>query len=298
MEEGIRINKYLSEAGVCSRREADRRLELGHIRIGERTAEKGDRVLPGQQVYFCGKPVRKEEEAIILLVHKPVGVVCTTEKREKNNIINFLQYPKRIYPVGRLDKNSSGLLLMTNQGALVNKIMRAGNMHEKEYIVTVHKPITPEFLEGMAGGVPLADLDVVTRKCQVEKLGTRTFRIVLTQGLNRQIRRMCEYFEYRVVALKRVRIMNLELGDLEVGTYRKIAASELAELEKELRFSGSEPVIPDKPGNRENHKNQPERRQKNQDINRKPRNQDSNGKQTGGQGQGWRESRRKRDGTR
>lgn len=293
LEEGIRINKYLSEAGVCSRREADRRLELGHIRIGERIAERGDRVLPGQQVYFCGKPVQKEEEAIVLLVHKPVGIVCTTERREKDNIINFLQYPKRIYPIGRLDKNSSGLLLMTNQGALVNKIMRAGNMHEKEYIVTVHKPVTPEFLRGMAGGVPLAELDVVTRKCRVEKLGIRTFRIVLTQGLNRQIRRMCEYFQYRVVALKRVRIMNLELGDLEVGTYREITGPELAELEKKLQHSSNAPVSPEE---------QAEKGYKQERGNAREKWAGGQGnareKQAGGQGQQWRKGRQKKDGTR
>ena len=240
--EGIRINKFLSESGVCSRREADRQVEAGNVSIDGRPAVMGDKVWPGQQVIFCGKLVRREEEPILLLVNKPVGIVCTAEKREKNNIVDYLHYPKRIYPVGRLDKDSGGLLLMTNQGDLVNKIMRAGNYHEKEYIVTVNRPVTEEFLRGMAGGVPLKELKTMTRPCPVEKLGPKTFRIVLTQGLNRQIRRMCEYFGYRVEKLTRVRIMNLMLGDLAPGTYRKITDQELAELKKLLRFSKSESV--------------------------------------------------------
>lgn len=240
--EGIRINKYLSEAGVCSRREADRQVMLGNVSISGKTAAMGDRVKPGQQVVYCGKPVTKEEQEILLLVNKPVGIVCTAEKREKDNIIDFIAYPKRIYPVGRLDKESSGLLLMTNQGDLVNKIMRAGNMHEKEYLVTVNKPVTESFLRGMAGGVPLKDIDATTRKCKVTRTGEKTFRIILTQGLNRQIRRMCEYFDYRVVALKRIRIMNLELGDLKPGTYREITPKELARLKDCIRHSSSETV--------------------------------------------------------
>ena len=241
-QEGTRITTFLSEAGVCSRREADRRLAMGEILIDGRRARPGDRVLPGQQVVFCGQPVTPEEEKILLLVHKPVGIVCTAEKQEKNTIIDFLQYPKRIYPVGRLDKDSSGLLLMTNQGELVNKIMRAGNMHEKEYIVTVNRPITPKFLQGMAGGVPLKEFKTITRECRVQQLDTRVFRIVLTQGLNRQIRRMCEFFDYRVVELCRVRIMNLRLGDLKPGTYRRITPREEGELMELLKGSSSESV--------------------------------------------------------
>ncbi len=246
MTEGIRINKFLSEAGVCSRREADRQIEAGNVTIDDRKAETGSRVLPGQKVRYMGKTVRKEEERILLAVHKPVGIVCTAEKREKNNIVDFIQYPKRIYPVGRLDKDSSGLILMTNQGEIVNKMMRAGNMHEKEYIVKVHKPVTEPFLRGMAGGVPLVELGVTTRKCFVEKLGKREFRIILTQGYNRQIRRMCEYFGYRVEELKRVRIMNILLGDLEPGTYRKVTEEEYLELQKMIAHSKNTPVIPKK----------------------------------------------------
>lgn len=244
--EAVRINKFLSEAGVCSRREADRQVLAGKVKIDGKTAGMGEKVLPGQTVVFCGKPVRKEEAEILLAVNKPVGIVCTTQKKEKNNIVDFLQYPKRIYPVGRLDKDSSGLLLMTNQGEIVNKMMRAGNLHEKEYEVTVDKNITSDFIRGMANGVLLKELDAVTRKCKVWQTGKKTFRIILTQGLNRQIRRMSEYFGYRVTALNRIRIMNIELGGLKPGTYRVVAGAELRELKRLIRDSSSETVIPKK----------------------------------------------------
>lgn len=246
MAEGIRINKFLSEAGVCSRREADRQIEAGNVTIDGRMAETGSRVLPGQEVCFLGKPVKKEEEMILLVVNKPVGIVCTAEKREKNNIVDFVNYPKRIYPVGRLDKDSSGLILMTNNGEIVNKMMRAGNMHEKEYIVTVNKPLSDSFLRGMAGGVPLVELGVTTRKCKVEKLGKRKFKIILTQGYNRQIRRMCEYFGYRVEELVRVRIMNISLGDLKEGTYRHVTKEEWGQLQKMIAHSKNTPIVPKK----------------------------------------------------
>lgn len=224
--DGIRINKYLSEAGVCSRREADRQIEAGHVLIDGKKAQMGDRVFPGQTVEFGGKKVSQEEEKILLVFHKPVGIVCTAEKREKNNIIDYINYPKRVYPVGRLDKDSEGLILLTNQGELVNKIMRAGNRHEKEYIVEVDRDITADFIKGMAGGVHLPELEVTTRKCQVRQLTKRSFNIILTQGYNRQIRRMCEVFGYKVTRLKRIRIMNIQLGDLKEGTYRKATAKE------------------------------------------------------------------------
>ena len=229
METGERINKYLSEAGVCSRREADRQLEQGNVWVNGFPAGVGDRVMPGDEVVFCGQPVKKEERRVLLLVNKPAGIVCTAQKREKNNIVDFLAYPIRVYPVGRLDKDSEGLLLMTNEGSLVNQILRARNFHEKEYLVTVNRPVTDAFLRGMAGGVPI--LDTMTRKCEVERTGKRSFRIVLTQGLNRQIRRMCEYFDYRVVSLKRVRIMNLQLGDLKTGSYREATEEEMRQLQ-------------------------------------------------------------------
>ena len=163
-ENGIRINKFLSEAGVCSRREADRQVELGNITIDGKVAKTGARVLPGQTVLFQGKKVSKEEEMILIAFHKPVGIVCTAEKREKNNVIDYINYPKRIYPVGRLDKDSEGLLLLTNNGDIVNKMMRSGNMHEKEYIVTVNRPVTESFIHGLANGVPLSELNTMTRK--------------------------------------------------------------------------------------------------------------------------------------
>lgn len=239
---GVRINKFLSEAGVCSRREADRKIENGEIRINDKIAVAGDKVMPEDVVYANGRPVEKEEEMVLLVLNKPVGVVCTAEKREKNNVIDFMKYPKRIYPIGRLDKDSEGLLLMTNNGELVNKIMRAGNMHEKEYIVTVNKPVSDSFVRGLAGGVPLVELNTTTRKCKVEKIANRKVRIVLTQGLNRQIRRMCEYFGYRVEKLERVRIMNIELGDLKTGQYREVTPEEYKKLMKMTESSSSAPI--------------------------------------------------------
>lgn len=239
---GVRINKFLSEAGVCSRREADRKIENGEITINDRVATTGDKVMPGDVVYVNGRPVQKEEEMVLLVLNKPAGIVCTAEKREKNNVIDFMKYPKRIYPIGRLDKDSEGLLLMTNNGEIVNKIMRAGNNHEKEYIVTVNKPVTDSFVRGLAGGVPLVDLNTTTRKCKVEKIANRKFRIILTQGLNRQIRRMCEYFGYRVEKLERVRIMNITLGDLPTGQYREVTPEEYSKLMKLTKESSSAPI--------------------------------------------------------
>ncbi len=237
MEGLVRINKYLSEAGVCSRREADRQIEMGRVSINGRMAVAGDKVSPLDVVMFGKEKVSKEEEIILLAVNKPTGIVCTAEKREKDNIVDFLDYPKRIYPIGRLDKTSHGLLLMTNQGDLVNKMMRSGNYHEKEYIVKVNRDVTNEFLQGMAKGVYLEDLAATTRPCKVEKVARRTFRIILTQGMNRQIRRMCEVFNYRVMDLKRVRIMNICLGDLKEGAYRKVTEEEWRVLQEQIKDS-------------------------------------------------------------
>lgn len=236
----IRINKYLSEAGVCSRRAADQLIEAGKVKVNGLTATIGTKVKNLDQVEVEGKVVRPESKMVLIAVNKPAGIVCTAEKREVNNIIDFINYPIRIYPIGRLDKESQGLILMTNNGDLVNKIMRAGNLHEKEYIVTVNKDVTEEFLEGMRNGVPI--LDTVTRPCVVEKVGKRKIRMILTQGLNRQIRRMCEYFDYRVIALKRTRIMNIELGDLKMGAYRFLTETENNQLMKELENSSSSPI--------------------------------------------------------
>lgn len=210
-EQSTRINKYLSEIGYCSRREADRLVQGGKVKINGKLAENGSQVTATDKILVHGKPVGKPPEKFVYLAfHKPIGIVCTTDqKREKNNIIDYIKYPTRIFPIGRLDKPSEGLILMTNDGDIVNKILRARNNHEKEYIVTVNKIITPEFIRRMREGVPI--LDTVTRKCEAERITAHSFRIVLTQGLNRQIRRMCEYLGYEVQNLKRIRIMNINL---------------------------------------------------------------------------------------
>ncbi len=240
-ETGVRINKYLSDAGICSRREADMVIASGKVTIDGMVAEMGSRVMPGQKVLYQGKEVKKQEKQVLIAFYKPVGIVCTTDtKREKDNVIDYIKYPERIYPIGRLDKESEGLLLLTNDGDIVNKILRAGNHHEKEYLVTVNKPITAEFLKGMAGGVPI--LDTVTKPCVIEQTGKCSFKIILTQGLNRQIRRMCEYFGYRVMTLKRVRIMHIQLGHLLPGTYRNLTDAELKRLEDVLKHSTGLPV--------------------------------------------------------
>ena len=227
--EKIRINKYLSEVGFCSRREADRLLEEGRITINGRVPELGTKVSDEDEIFVDGKTIKKvEEEFVYIAFNKPVGIVCTTDtKREKNNIVDYINHPKRIFPIGRLDKPSEGLILLTSDGDIVNKILRARNNHEKEYYVRVNKPITEKFLEKMRNGVPI--LDTVTKKCEVEKIDTMNFRIVLTQGLNRQIRRMCEHLGYEVKKLKRIRIMNIKL-DLPVGKWRDLTPQEVNEL--------------------------------------------------------------------
>jgi len=225
----IRINKYLSQAGVCSRRQADLLVEQGRITINGELAEMGSKVSPSDQVFKDGNLVKKEtEEKVYLAVNKPKGVVCTTNSKvENNNIVDFVNYPTRIFPIGRLDKMSEGLILMTNDGEIVNHILRARNYHDKEYLVTVDKTITDDFIYKMKNGVPI--LDTVTRKCEVEKLGDRSFKIILTQGLNRQIRRMCEALDYRVRTLKRTRIKNITL-DIEKGKYRPLTVREIKDL--------------------------------------------------------------------
>ena len=229
-QEGIRINKFLSEVGFCSRREADKLLEQGRITINGKIPELGTKVLPTDEVRVNGTLVtEKEEPKIYLAVNKPAGIECTTNQSVRGNIVDFINYPERIFPVGRLDKDSEGLIIMTNDGDIVNKILRARNNHEKEYIVTVNKTITDRFIQRMSAGVPI--LDTVTKECRVEKISSTTFRIFLTQGLNRQIRRMCEYFDYTVVALKRIRIINISL-DVPVGKYREITKAEMDELNR------------------------------------------------------------------
>ncbi|MEE1314928.1 MAG: 23S rRNA pseudouridine(2604) synthase RluF [Faecalimonas sp.] len=235
-----RLNKYLSEAGVCSRREADKLIVSGRVTVDGKVATTGMKVTEENLVCVGKKPVKPKNEMVLLAVNKPVGIVCTEEKREKHNIIDFLKYPTRITYIGRLDKDSEGLLLMTNNGDIINKMMRAGNAHEKEYKVTVNKPITEEFLQKMAAGVPI--LDTVTRRCRVEQIGKYKFRIILTQGLNRQIRRMCEALGYKVERLERVRVMNILLGDLKPGEYRKVTEEETKELFELIKDSSNESV--------------------------------------------------------
>ena len=227
-KEPVRLNKYLSEAGVCSRREADRLIESGRVTVDGERAQTGMRIVPGQVVKVGRKVVSKQDEMVVLAVNKPKGIVCTEERRERKSIVRFLDYPVRVTYIGRLDKDSHGLLLMTNNGDIINRMMRAANRHEKEYKVTVDHEITPEFLEKMASGVPI--LDTVTRPCEVRQIGKHTFSIILTQGLNRQIRRMCEALGYEVKDLVRVRVMNIRLGSLKEGEYREVTDEELDEL--------------------------------------------------------------------
>ena len=239
MDEKIRINKYLSDAGVCSRREADRLTEAGRVTVRGTVVSTGEKIFPDEEICIDGKPIKKQEKKILLLFHKPRGIVCSTkQQRNEMTVTEYLNYPVRIYPVGRLDKESEGLLLLTNQGDLVNRIMKAGNYHEKEYCVTVNKPVTEAFIQGMSSGVPI--LGTVTRPCKVIKTGKNSFRIILTQGLNRQIRRMCEYFGYKVTTLKRVRIMNLHIDGLEAGKYREIRPEERKQLEEMLSSAKTE----------------------------------------------------------
>lgn len=235
-----RINKYLSEIGYCSRREADRLIEEGRVKINGQVPQMGTKIQEGDQVTVDGQSVNPpSEEHVYLALNKPVGIVCTTDTaNEKDNIVDFIGHPRRIFHIGRLDKPSEGLILLTSDGDIVNKILRAGNNHEKEYVVTVNRPIDSEFIRQMSGGIPI--LDTVTAPCQVRQLGTKTFNIVLTQGLNRQIRRMCSYLGYEVVKLKRIRIMNIRL-DLPVGKWRDLTSSELSDIRSLLVDSKKTP---------------------------------------------------------
>lgn len=229
--EEIRLNKFLSDSGFCSRREADRLIEGRKVTVNSETAVMGQKVTLKDIVKVNGQIISREEEQIVIAFNKPVGVECTTDTGNPDNIVDYIGYPKRIYPIGRLDKNSQGLILLTNDGALVNHILKASNYHEKEYVVTVDKPIDNEFVQKMSSGVEI--LNQVTRPCKVTKVNKHTFHIVLTQGLNRQIRRMCEVLGYKVQKLKRIRIMNIYLGNLPRGAYRDVTDEELAQITKE-----------------------------------------------------------------
>ena len=240
-----RINKYLSEVGYCSRREADKLIEAGRVTVNGNIPEKGTKLLPNDDVYVDGKLITNtKKEFVYLAFNKPVGIVCTTDTRvEKDNIIDFINYSKRIFPIGRLDKPSEGLILLTDDGDIVNKILRASNNHEKEYIVTVDKPISQTFVERMSKGIYLQELKQTTRPCVVKKMSSNKFKIILTQGLNRQIRRMCSHLNYEVKTLKRVRIMNINLGSLSIGKYRELTKAEFSEL-TELISNSTKEFVP------------------------------------------------------
>ncbi len=234
-ENGIRLNKYISDCGVCSRRQADKLIEEGRVSVDGKQAVMGMQVMPSQDILVDGVRLKREEERIVLLYNKPVGVECTANRAVKDNIIDAVGYSKRIYPIGRLDKNSEGLILLTNDGELVNPMMKGCSCHEKEYHVAVNKPITTHFLEKMAGGIYLRELEKTTRPCKIFQTGNCTFQIILTQGLNRQIRRMCKECGYSVSCLKRVRVMNFQLGRLKVGEYRMANEQELRRLYELLK---------------------------------------------------------------
>lgn len=234
----VRLNKYISESGFTSRREADKLIESGKVKVNGETAVTGLKVSSGDVVEVCGKVIRNHQKPVYIALNKPVGITCTTESKVKGNIVDFVKHKQRIFPIGRLDKDSQGLIFLTNDGDIVNKILRAGNNHEKEYIVTVNKNINPEFIKEMSNGVPI--LGTVTKKCRVTQENKRTFRIILTQGLNRQIRRMCEYFGYTVTKLERVRIMNVKLGKLKIGQWRDLTPQELKEINNLIKSSKKE----------------------------------------------------------
>ncbi len=235
-----RLNKYISESGNCSRREADRYIEQGLVLINGKRAGIGDRVTAGDEVKVNGRLIEAQDnsELVLIALNKPVGIVSTTDEGEKDNIVDYVNHSTRVFPIGRLDKDSQGLIFLTNHGDLVNKILRAGNSHEKEYLVTVDKPITDEFIRGMGAGVPI--LGQKTKKCKVKKEAAMVFRITLVQGLNRQIRRMCEYFGYEVTKLERIRIMNVSLAGLPVGEWRDLTDDELIKLFDAIEASSSE----------------------------------------------------------
>ncbi|WP_201587529.1 23S rRNA pseudouridine(2604) synthase RluF [Psychrobacter jeotgali] len=241
-----RLNKYISESGMCSRRDADRFIEQGNVFINDKRASVGQQVVAGDRVKVNGQLIepREPDDFVFIVLNKPVGIVSTTESSEKNNIVDFVRHSVRIFPIGRLDKDSQGLIFLTSNGDLVNKVLRAGNNHEKEYLVTVNKPITDSFMEGLAGGVPI--LGRMTKKCPVTKVAPTVFNITLVQGLNRQIRRMCEYFGYEVVKLERTRIMNVNLKGIPVGDWRDLTPKELSVLLKSIEGSSSQDSTPAK----------------------------------------------------
>ena len=294
-----RLNKYISSSGICSRREADRFIEEGRVTINGKRATLGMRVLPGQKVKVNGSLIVNDVEPVYIAFNKPVGIVSTTDPQEKDNIVDFIRHQQRIFPVGRLDKDSQGLILLTNDGDIVNKILRAGNNHKKEYLVTVNRPITEEFLTKMAHGVPI--LDRVTRKCEIKMISPYIFHITLIQGLNRQIRRMCEYFNYEVTKLERIQIMHIKLGNLKQGYWRNLTEPELETLFDMIEDSEntvkqkSSPSKKSDSGKKDSEENGPESREKKSRIPKAAASSKSNasfaGQRAGGGQQKGRSSR-------
>jgi len=231
----LNLNKYISDTGICSRREAEKFIVAGRVKINGTVAVLGNRVREGDEVLLDNKPVKAKQKPLYIAFNKPVGITCTTERHIKENIIDYIKHPQRIFPIGRLDKPSEGLIFLTNDGNIVNKILRAGNNHEKEYTVAVNKPITDDFIRKMGNGIPV--LDQITKKCHVEKVSNFVFKIILTQGLNRQIRRMCEYLGYSVTSLRRDRIMNVSVDGIATGKWRYLTDGEISEIEKAVAAS-------------------------------------------------------------
>lgn len=234
-ENSVNLNKYISSTGICSRREAEKWITEGAVTINDKPTQLGNRVFEGDVVKINGKPLNAKPKTLYIAFNKPVGIVCTTDLKERKNIVDFINHTQRLFPIGRLDKPSQGLIFLTNDGDIVNKILRAGNNHEKEYIVSVRQPITSEFIQKMGGGLPI--LGTITKKCEVTKLSDYLFKIVLTQGLNRQIRRMCDYLNYEVTSLKRTRIMNVNLDGLKVGEWRELTEKEMLQINKMIADS-------------------------------------------------------------
>ena len=231
-DDSVSLNKYISQTGVCSRREADRLIEQGRVTLNGKVAGKGNRVVPGDSVDVDGERLKNRSKAVYIIFNKPIGITCTTDLKDKDNIISYIDHQQRIFPIGRLDKDSTGLILLTNDGDIVNRILRAENRHEKEYLVTVNRPISPEFVKNMMGGVRI--LGKKTKPCTVHKLGKTVFSIILVEGMNRQIRRMCETLGYRVKSLQRIRIMDIKLGKLKPGQWRNLTGHELSTLKSKL----------------------------------------------------------------
>lgn len=241
--DSTRLNKAISDSGYCSRRKADTLIEQGRVTLNNNPVSLGDRAMPDDEIRVDGKIITENNNLVYIALNKPVGITCTTDKRVEGNVVDFIGHKERIFHVGRLDKPSEGLLLMTNDGDIVNKILRAGNKHEKEYIVKVDRPITKDFITRMSNGIPLQELETTTKRCEVEKLSRFVFKIILVQGLNRQIRRMCEYLDYDVLELKRERIMNIELGELPLGKWRDLTKKELEGLQKAVSDSDNSAFV-------------------------------------------------------